>query len=98
MNLKTLGQVLGAVGGAILVTSPILLLFGAAGTSFVIWQAIIGLILCAMYVAFDPSQVGRMLSGKGTFFAATAGGLGLVLILAVGVVDYVAATQVPKEW
>ena len=39
MNLKTFGQVLGAVGAAILVTSPILLLFGAAGSSFVIWQA-----------------------------------------------------------
>jgi ABC-type uncharacterized transport system involved in gliding motility auxiliary subunit len=98
MNLKTLGQVLGAVGGAILVTSPILLLFGATGTSFVIWQAVIGLILCGAYVAFDPSQVGRMLTGKGTFFAATAGGLGLVLVLAVGVVDYVGASEFPKQW
>ncbi len=98
MNLKTFGQVLGAVGGAILVTSPILLLFGAAGTSFVIWQAVTGLIMCALYVAFDPSQVGRMLTGKGTFFAATAGGLGLVLVVAVGVVDYVAATKAPKQW
>jgi ABC-type uncharacterized transport system involved in gliding motility auxiliary subunit len=98
MNLKTFGQVLGAVGAAILVTSPILLLFGAAGSSFVIWQAVIGVIMCAMYVAFDPTQVGRMLTGKGTFFAATAGGLGLVLVVAVGAVDYVAAAKVPKQW
>jgi ABC-type uncharacterized transport system involved in gliding motility auxiliary subunit len=98
MNLKTFGQVLGAVGAAILVTSPILLLFGAAGSSFVIWQAVIGVIMCALYVAFDPTQVGRMLTGRGTFFAATAGGLGLVLVVAVGVVDYVAASKVPKQW
>jgi ABC-type uncharacterized transport system involved in gliding motility auxiliary subunit len=98
MNLKTLGQVLGAVGGAILVTSPILLLFGAAGTSFVIWQAVMGIVMCAAYIAFDPTNVGRLLTGKGTFFAATAGGLGLVLVLAVGIGDYVAATKVPTEW
>ena len=54
--------------------------------------------MCALYVAFDPAQVGRMLTGRGTFFAATAGGLGLVLVVAVGVVDYVGAVNVPKQW
>ncbi len=98
MNSKTLGQVLGAIGGAILVTSPILLLFGAAGSSFVMWQAIIGLALCIAYLALDPSQVGRMVSGKGTFFAATAGGLGLVVVAALGIANYLAAAKMPKQW
>jgi ABC-type uncharacterized transport system involved in gliding motility auxiliary subunit len=98
MNSKTLGQVLGAIGGAILVTSPVLLLFGAAGSGFVMWQAIIGLVLCGAYIALDPSQVGRMVSGKGTFFAATAGGLGLVVIAVLGIANYLAAAKMPKQW
>lgn len=98
MNTKTLGQVLGAVGGAMLVTSPVLLLFGAAGSAFVFGQAIFGLVFLGAYLALDPSQVTRMLSGRGTFFAATAGGLGLVLIAAVGVANYVAAVKFPKQW
>ncbi len=98
MNSKTLGQVLGAVGGAILVTSPILLLFGAAGSSFVMWQAIFGLALCVVYVALDPSQVGKLVSGKGTFFAATAGGLGLVVVALLAVANYLAAAKMPKQW
>ncbi len=98
MNSKTLGQVLGAVGVAILVSSPILLLFGAAGSGFVLWQAIIGLLLIGAFLAFDPGQVGRVISGKGTFFAATAGGLGLLLVAAVAVGNYVAASSFPAQW
>jgi ABC-type uncharacterized transport system involved in gliding motility auxiliary subunit len=98
MNGKTLGQVLGAIGGAVLITSPVLLLFGAATTGFVIGQALVGLILLGSYVAVDPGQVGRILSGKGTFFAATAGGIGLVLIGTAVAVNYVVATKFPKTW
>ncbi len=98
MNSKTFGQVLGAVGIAIVLSSPILLLFGAAGTNFVLWQAIIGILLAGAYVAMDPGQVGRMLSGKGTFFAATAGGLGLVLVAVVAVANYLGAAKFPKTW
>jgi ABC-type uncharacterized transport system involved in gliding motility auxiliary subunit len=98
MNSKTLGQVLGAVGGAVLITSPVLLLFGAATTSFVIGQALVGLVLLGSYVAVDPGQVGRIVSGKGTFFAATAGGIGLVLIATAVAANYVVATKFPKTW
>ncbi len=98
MNQKTLGQVLGAVGLAVLITSPILLLFGAAGTTFVAGQAIFGLVLLGLYLALDPTQVGRLLSGRGTFFAATAGGFGIVLVAALAVANYVAASKFPKQW
>ncbi|MHB1844272.1 MAG: GldG family protein [Deltaproteobacteria bacterium] len=98
MNQKTLGQVLGAVGLAVLVTSPILLLFGAAGTSFVLGQAVVGVVLCVVYLALDPTQVGRLLSGRGTFFAATAGGIGIVLVAALAVANYLAASKFPKQW
>jgi ABC-type uncharacterized transport system involved in gliding motility auxiliary subunit len=98
MNSKTLGQVLGAVGGAVLITSPVLLLFGAATTSFVIGQAIVGLILLGSYVALDPDQIGRLISGKGTFFAATAGGIGLILFATALAANYAIATKFPKTW
>jgi ABC-type uncharacterized transport system involved in gliding motility auxiliary subunit len=98
MNSKTLGQVLGAVGGAVLLTSPILLLFGAAGSSFVLWQAIVGILLVAAYIALDPSQVMRMLTGRGTFFAATAGGVGLAVLATMVIANYLAAAKFPKTW
>jgi len=98
MNNKTVAQVLGAVGVAVLVTSPILLVFGAASTGFVLVQAIVGLVLLGFWVGLDLEQVTRVFSGRGSFFATTAVGLGVVLLVGLGIANYAVATKFPKTW
>jgi len=98
MNNKTVAQVLGAVGVAVLITSPILLVFGAASTGFVLFQAVTGLILLGFWVGLDMEQVSRVFSGRGSFFMTTAAGLGLVLAIALGIANYAVATKFPKTW
>lgn len=95
MNNKTIAQVLGAVGVAFLVTSPILLVFGAASSVFVLTQAAVGLLLLGAWVGLDSAQVSRVVSGRGSFFLTTTAGVGVALLLGLGVVNYAVAAKFP---
>lgn len=98
MNNKTIAQVLGAVGVAVLVTSPILLVFGAASTGFVLVQGVTGLVLLGFWIGLDSAQLSRVASGRGSFFLATAASAGVVLAAGLAVLNYAVAAKFPKTW
>jgi ABC-type uncharacterized transport system involved in gliding motility auxiliary subunit len=83
--MKVLGQVLGAIGLVFVLSTPVMLFAVGGGWNWLFTvQVILGALFVATYLFTNVGEVGRIASGRGTFYVvftgvSTAAVLGLVV-------------------
>ena len=97
MKPSTLGKILGALGALALVSSPYTYFITTGSPWLAGAKALVGVALIAFYFATSYGEWGQFASSRATFFVVSTVVLVLVLLAALGAVNYIASRK-NKSW
>lgn len=95
MKAKHIGRILAGVGLVLLVSAPFT--FVVSTPLIAAGKVLLGLICIAVYLVTNFGELGQFASSKGTFFFATSAISALLLVGALGGINYILAKN-PKSW
>ena len=86
-SMKLLGQVFGAIGLVLILSTPVMYFAVAAGWNWLFTvQIVLALVFLATYAATNVGELARIATGRGTFFVAftVASSLAVIMLLTAG--------------
>ncbi len=97
MKPSTLGKILGGFGALALLSSPYTYFITTGSPWLAGAKALIGVVLIGFFFATNYGEWGQFASSRSTFFIISTVVLGVVLIAALGAVNYIVARK-NKSW
>lgn len=97
MKSSTLGKIVGALGLVMVLSAPYTYFITTGQPLFALAKVLIGLAMVAVFFATNYKNLGQFASGRSTFFFTSSAMLAVVLVAALGAVNYVAAKK-NKTW
>ena len=96
MSRATLGKILGALGLVALLTAPYTYLV-TASVPLTVVKGVLGVVLLGVFFATNVGQLNQFATRRSTFYVASSVATALLVLLALGAVNYIAAKK-NKTW
>src|SRR5688500_812283 len=95
--MRTIGKICGALGVALLLSSPYTFLIVTGSGWLAGGKALFGLALIGVFFATNYGQLGQFASRRSTFFFVSSAVMAVLLVGALFAVNYI-ATKKNKSW